>query len=385
MFIAEQNLVAVAVGFATRGHVPFASTFAAFFTRAADQIRVAGISQANIKLVGSHVGISIGEDGPSQMALEDLALMRAIVGSTVLYPAEAVATEKLLDRWPSTRGFASCAPHARRPPLFMATTSRSPSAAQKRRRKGSRWLRLIFTPLVANCSPASTRPPRICRCLVPPTRTPNGATGRTRRCVAARFVAALEAAGGGEDRRRSTKLENIAGMGSPYQFARHEAFQRLQSLKEPSPDDGTERVPISKLVTPILPEYAPKDFFDCEDVERLLGNVESILWCPDELGDYCCRLAELTKYRELPDFSRELRRVLVQMKTEHLWGSYLLAVSSRVHRTAQPDWYFLLEDTIMRSRGTVQAIKDATDDLLAEFHVDPEAALMTTRGSLGYL
>ena len=97
-FIAEQNLVAVAVGFATRGHVPFASTFATFFTRAADQIRVAGISQSNIKLVGSHVGISIGEDGPSQMALEDLALMRAIVGSTVLYPADAVATEKLLEQ-----------------------------------------------------------------------------------------------------------------------------------------------------------------------------------------------------------------------------------------------------------------------------------------------
>jgi transketolase len=97
-FIAEQNLVAVAIGFGTRGHVPFASTFAAFFTRAADQIRVAGISQSNIKLVGSHVGISIGEDGPSQMALEDLAMMRAVVGSTVLYPADAVATEKLLEQ-----------------------------------------------------------------------------------------------------------------------------------------------------------------------------------------------------------------------------------------------------------------------------------------------
>ena len=87
-FIAEQNLVAVAVGFGTRGHSPFASTFATFFTRAADQIRVAGISNANLKLVGSHVGISIGEDGPSQMALEDIALMRAIQGSAVLYPSE---------------------------------------------------------------------------------------------------------------------------------------------------------------------------------------------------------------------------------------------------------------------------------------------------------
>ncbi len=103
-FIAEQNLVAVAIGYATRGHVPFASTFATFFTRAADQIRVAGISQTNLKLVGSHVGISIGEDGPSQMALEDLALMRAIVGSTVLYPADAVATEKLLEQMATVKG-----------------------------------------------------------------------------------------------------------------------------------------------------------------------------------------------------------------------------------------------------------------------------------------
>ena len=103
-FIAEQNLVAVAVGYSTRGHVPFASTFAAFFTRAADHIRVAGISQSNIKLVGSHVGVSIGEDGPSQMALEDLALMRAVVGSVVLYPADAVSTEKLLEQMAQHKG-----------------------------------------------------------------------------------------------------------------------------------------------------------------------------------------------------------------------------------------------------------------------------------------
>jgi transketolase len=103
-FIAEQNMVGVATGFGARGKVPFASTFATFFTRAYDQIRVAGISQANIKLVGSHVGVSIGEDGPSQMALEDLAMMRAIVGSTVLYPADAVATEKLLEQMALGKG-----------------------------------------------------------------------------------------------------------------------------------------------------------------------------------------------------------------------------------------------------------------------------------------
>ncbi|MFO1501934.1 MAG: transketolase, partial [Verrucomicrobiota bacterium] len=97
-FIAEQNMVGVAVGFGARGHVPFASTFAAFFTRAADQIRMAGVSQANIKLVGSHVGVSIGEDGGSQMGLEDIALMRAIYGSLVLYPSDAVSTEKLVEQ-----------------------------------------------------------------------------------------------------------------------------------------------------------------------------------------------------------------------------------------------------------------------------------------------
>ena len=103
-FIAEQNLVGVAVGFGTRGKVPFASTFATFFTRAADQIRVAGISMANLKLVGSHVGVSIGEDGPSQMALEDIALMRAIAGSTVLYPSDAVSAERLIEQMAQNRG-----------------------------------------------------------------------------------------------------------------------------------------------------------------------------------------------------------------------------------------------------------------------------------------
>jgi transketolase len=103
-FIAEQNMVGVATGFGARGKVPFASTFATFFTRAFDQIRVAGISQANLKLVGSHVGVSIGEDGPSQMALEDLAMMRAIAGSVVLYPSDAVSTEKLLEQMAQKKG-----------------------------------------------------------------------------------------------------------------------------------------------------------------------------------------------------------------------------------------------------------------------------------------
>jgi transketolase len=84
------------VGLQVRGWVPFASTFAAFFTRAYDFIRMAAISQANIRLCGSHAGVSIGEDGPSQMALEDLAMMRAVHGSTVLYPCDANQTAKLV-------------------------------------------------------------------------------------------------------------------------------------------------------------------------------------------------------------------------------------------------------------------------------------------------
>ena len=103
-FIAEQNMVGTSMGFSARHKVPFASTFACFFTRAFDHIRVAAISQANVKLVGSHVGVSIGEDGPSQMGLEDLAMMRAVVGSTVLYPADAVSAEKLVEQMVLTKG-----------------------------------------------------------------------------------------------------------------------------------------------------------------------------------------------------------------------------------------------------------------------------------------
>jgi transketolase len=95
MWIAEQQLVATAVGMSVCGYRPFASTFAAFFSRAYDFIRMAGISQANIRLVGSHAGVEIGQDGPSQMALEDLAAMRAIHSSTVLYPSDPNQAAKL--------------------------------------------------------------------------------------------------------------------------------------------------------------------------------------------------------------------------------------------------------------------------------------------------
>jgi transketolase len=96
MFIAEQQMVAAAVGMGVRGYRPFASTFAAFLTRAHDFIRMAAISRASICLCGSHAGVEIGADGPSQMALEDLAMMRAVHGSTVLYPGDATSTAALV-------------------------------------------------------------------------------------------------------------------------------------------------------------------------------------------------------------------------------------------------------------------------------------------------
>jgi transketolase len=96
MFIAEQAMVGSAVGMQVLGKVPFAATFGAFLTRAFDFVRMAAISRADIRLCGSHAGVSIGEDGPSQMALEDLAMFRAVHGSTVLYPADGTSTAKLV-------------------------------------------------------------------------------------------------------------------------------------------------------------------------------------------------------------------------------------------------------------------------------------------------
>jgi transketolase len=115
-FIAEQNMVSVSVGLAAQNLVPFAATFACFLARAFDQVRMAGISHSNINLCGSHAGISIGEDGPSQMALEDLAAFRAIPGAAILYPSDAVCTEKLVEGM------------ARRPGIAYLRTSRPKTA-----------------------------------------------------------------------------------------------------------------------------------------------------------------------------------------------------------------------------------------------------------------
>ena len=103
-FIAEQNLVGAGTGLAACGKIPFVSSFACFLTRGFDQIRMAGISQANVKFSGSHCGVSIGEDGPSQMGLEDLAMFRAIPNSVVLYPADAVCAERCVELAAGHRG-----------------------------------------------------------------------------------------------------------------------------------------------------------------------------------------------------------------------------------------------------------------------------------------
>ena len=104
MYIAEQQMIATAVGMQALGWRPFASTFAAFLSRAYDFIRMSAISRASYCICGSHAGVSIGEDGPSQMALEDIASIRAVHGSTVLHPCDANQTAKLVAQMADTRG-----------------------------------------------------------------------------------------------------------------------------------------------------------------------------------------------------------------------------------------------------------------------------------------
>jgi transketolase len=106
MFIAEQAMVGASMGLAARGAIPFPSTFACFLTRAADFIRMAGVSMSNVKLTGSHAGVSIGEDGPSQMALEDLSMARGVPGCAVLYPCDGVSAERLVVEMAKWKGMA---------------------------------------------------------------------------------------------------------------------------------------------------------------------------------------------------------------------------------------------------------------------------------------
>jgi len=106
MFIAEQNMIGIALGLSKRGKLPFVSTFASFLTRAYDQLRMATYSEANINIVGSHAGVSIGEDGASQMGLEDISMFRSLYNSNVLYPSDVVSAQRLLEIMPDHNGLS---------------------------------------------------------------------------------------------------------------------------------------------------------------------------------------------------------------------------------------------------------------------------------------
>jgi transketolase len=136
MYIAEQQLIAAAVGLQVRRWKPFASTFAAFYTRAYDFVRMAAISRATMMLCGSHAGVSIGEDGPSQMALEDLAAFRAVHGSTVLYPSDANQTAKLVALMADTEGISFIRTTRANTPVIYGPDEEFPAGGAKVVREG---------------------------------------------------------------------------------------------------------------------------------------------------------------------------------------------------------------------------------------------------------
>jgi len=136
MFIAEQQMVSTAVGLQNRRKKPFCSTFSAFFARAYDQIRMGAISQANIKLCGSHAGVSIGEDGPSQMALEDLAMFRAVFGSTVLYPSDGTSTIALVAAMKDLDGIVFLRSTREKTPVLYGPDEQFPIGGSKTLRDG---------------------------------------------------------------------------------------------------------------------------------------------------------------------------------------------------------------------------------------------------------
>ena len=136
MYIAEQQMAAAAVGIQARGWKPFASTFAAFWTRAYDFVRMAAISRADIRLCGSHAGVSIGEDGPSQMALEDLAAFRAVHGSTVLYPSDGNSTARLVAEMANREGIVFLRTTRAATPVIYTTDEEFPIGGSKVVRDG---------------------------------------------------------------------------------------------------------------------------------------------------------------------------------------------------------------------------------------------------------
>jgi transketolase len=137
VYIAEQTMIGAQVGLQALGKTAFAATFGAFLTRAADQIRMASIGRADLRISGSHAGVSIGEDGPSQMALEDLALFRAIDGSTVLYPADANATSELVQRMAETPGISYLRTTRESTPIVYSPGERFEVGGSKTVRDGS--------------------------------------------------------------------------------------------------------------------------------------------------------------------------------------------------------------------------------------------------------
>lgn len=137
MFVAEQNMVGVALGFSRRGKIPFVSTFAAFMTRAFDQIRMGQYSGANIKFCGSHAGVSIGEDGASQMGLEDIAMFRTILDSVVLYPADAISTERLVEEMAQYDGITYLRTTRMDTPILYGPNERFPIGSSKTLRESS--------------------------------------------------------------------------------------------------------------------------------------------------------------------------------------------------------------------------------------------------------
>lgn len=138
MFIAEQNMVGAALGLQCRGKIPFVSSFAAFLSRAFDQIRMSRYSDANIKFVGSHAGVSIGEDGPSQMGLEDLAMFRTILSSVVLYPCDAVSTERLVKQAAAHPGIVYIRTTRGKTPILYGPNEEFPIGGSKVLRKSEK-------------------------------------------------------------------------------------------------------------------------------------------------------------------------------------------------------------------------------------------------------
>jgi len=131
MYIAEQNMAGAALGLSSRGKVPFVSTFSAFLTRAFDQIRMSQYSGSNIKFCGSHAGVSIGQDGPSQMGLEDIAMFRTLLDSIVLYPSDAVSTEKIVEEAAKKKGIVYIRTTRKETPIIYKANEEFPIGGSK--------------------------------------------------------------------------------------------------------------------------------------------------------------------------------------------------------------------------------------------------------------